>query len=99
MEQVIRTNPMCDMLLQRLVDLGVPLLHQWDTTGHLGLMAKLDFDRDVARYSGALAKVSGQIQIQIPNTNAPHMVAGAASWLGLSTALQCSASLRCAALH
>jgi hypothetical protein len=39
LEQVIRTNPICDTHLQRRVDLGVPL-HQWDTTGHLGLMVK-----------------------------------------------------------
>jgi len=33
--------------LQRLVDLGVEL-HHWDRLGHLGLAAKLDFNRDVA---------------------------------------------------
>lgn len=32
--------------LKRLVDLGVGL-HIWDREGHLGLAAKLDFDRDV----------------------------------------------------
>jgi len=42
--------------LQSLVDLGVSL-HKWDKYGHLGLAAKLDFDRDVAPTIRFLADV------------------------------------------
>jgi len=58
--------------LQKLVDLGVSL-HKWDKYGHLGLAAKLDFERDVAPIVRFVADVGvppdqiGSVLSQCPN--------------------------------